>query len=105
MDFDLGLQGLGIVAACGLGFGAVVQIFAWSTTRWMWLTVALGWFVGGLFFSEVLFATATEAEIQPIIDGLAFDESLLGGVIGGVLAGVATWFAVRGGIIHRPTSI
>ena len=105
MQFDLGLQGLGILAACGLGFGAIVQIFAWSTTRWMWLAVALGWFVGGLFVSEVLFATATEGEIQPIIDGLAFDESLLGGVIGGTLAGVATWFAARGGILHGPTSI
>jgi len=105
VEFDLGLQGLGILAACGLGFGAVAQIFAWSTTRWMWLAVALGWFVGGLFVSEVLFATATEGEIQPIIDGLAFDESLLGGVIGGTLAGVATWFAARGGILHGPTSV
>jgi len=105
MQFDLGLQGLAILAACGLGFGVVVQIFAWSMTRWMWLAVALGWFVGGLFLSEVLFATATEDEIQPIIDGLAFDESLLGGLIGGSLAAVATWFASHGGMFHRPTSV
>jgi hypothetical protein len=51
--------------------------------------------VGGLFLSEVMFATSTEQDIQPIIDGLAFDESLLGGLIVGVVVVLATWYASR----------
>jgi hypothetical protein len=105
VQFDMGLQGLGILAACSLGFGVVAQIVGRSAGRWMWLVAAVGWFVGGLFFSEVMFATATEDEIQPIIDGLAFDESLLGGLILGSLSAVAAWFLTRRGMFHRPTSI
>ncbi|HEX5147536.1 MAG TPA: hypothetical protein VFW02_00555 [Candidatus Limnocylindrales bacterium] len=105
MQFDLGLQGLGILAACAVAFGVFTQILSWSLTRWMWLVAGLGWFVGGLFMSEVMFATATEDEIQPIIDGLAFDESLLGGLIVGGLAALATWFAARGPLYHRPTHV
>lgn len=105
MQFDLGLQGLGILAACSLGFGVVAQIVGRSAGRWLWLVAAVGWFVGGLFISEVMFATATEDEIQPIIDGLAFDESLLGGLIVGTLAAAAAWLLVRGGMFHRPTPV
>lgn len=102
MQFDLGLQGLGILLVISLIFGVIAQLVAGSHTRWMWLVAAAGWFVGGLFFSEVLFATATEAEIQPIIDGLAFDEALLGGLIGGVATVAVTWFVSRGGLTHGP---
>jgi hypothetical protein len=105
VQFDLGLQGLGILAACSLGFGLVAQIIGRSATRWMWLIAALGWFIGGLFMSEVAFATSTVDEIQPIIDGLAFDESLLGGLIVGTLAALAAWIMARGGMFHRRTLI
>jgi hypothetical protein len=105
MHIDLGLQGLGILAACSLGFGLVAQIVGRSAGRWMWLIAGIGWFVGGLFVSEVMFATSTEDEIQPIIDGLAFDESLLGGLIVGLLAAIGTWLAARGGMFHRTTPI
>ena len=105
MQFDLGLQGLAILAACSLGFGLVAQFVGRSAGRWMWLIAGLGWFVGGLFVSEVMFATATEDEIQPIIDGLAFDESLLGGLVVGTIAALLTWFLTRGGMFHRPTPI
>jgi len=50
--------------------------------------------------SEVLFATATEDEIQPIVDGLAFDEALLGGLVGGLVAVAATWLVAR--LSRRP---
>ncbi|HEY6013877.1 MAG TPA: hypothetical protein VIU37_07715 [Candidatus Limnocylindrales bacterium] len=105
MQFNLGLQGLGILAACSLGFGVVAQIVGRSAGRWMWLVAAVGWFVGGLFMSEVMFATATEGDIQPIIDGLAFDESLLGGLIVGTLAAIAAWVVVRGGVFNRRTLV
>ena len=48
-----------------------------ATTRWLWLIAAAGYFVGGLFISEVWFGWATQEELQPNIDGLSFDEVLL----------------------------
>ena len=96
MQFDLGSTAQVIVIFFAIGFGAVAQLVMGArATNWLWLTGALGWLVGALFMSEVLFATATEDEIQPIIDGLAFDEALLGGLIGGLAAIVLTWIAAR----------
>lgn len=100
MQFDIGLQGLGILVAISLAFGVVAQLLLGRrTTRWLWLIAAAGWLVGGLIASEIVWGSLTEDEIQPIIDGLAFDEALLGGVIGGVVAVVATWVVTR---LRRP---
>jgi hypothetical protein len=104
MQFDLGPYGIGILVALSLGFGVVAHVIAAKqNTPWMWLIGALGYFVGGLFASEVLFATATVDEIQPILDGLALDESLLGGLIVGVVAVLLTWYLTRGSQSRRPT--
>ncbi len=88
MQFDLGLQGLAIVTAMALLFGLIAQLVLgrWAHSHWLWLTGFIGWVVGALFMSEVVFAGATATEIQPVIDGLAFDESMLGGLIGGLIA-------------------
>jgi hypothetical protein len=93
MHFDLGSIGLGILLAISLIFGLVAQLAVGTgRTRRMWLIGATAWFVGGMYFSEVLFAWATIDDIQPIIDGLAFDEALLGGLLVGVPVVSATWF-------------
>jgi len=105
MQFDLGLQGLAILTAMSLGFGLIAQVVGRAETRWLWLIAACGWFVGGLFMSEVVFATATTDEIQPIIDGLAFDEALLGGLIVGVLVTlVARYVTGSSPFHHRPNA-
>ncbi len=105
MQFDLGSTAQIILIFFAVGFGAVAQLIMGDrATRWLWLTAALGWLIGGLFASEVLFATATEDEIQPIIDGLAFDEALLGGLIGGLAAVVLTWVLARLAAPARATS-
>ncbi len=105
MRLELGLDGLGVLAALSLGFGVVVHlVLGRATTRWLWLIGAAAWFVGGLFVSEVMFGTSTVDEIQPIIGGLAFDEALLGGLIAGVVAVLATWLVTRRGRAHRPIS-
>ena len=105
MLYDLGLSGLAILVICSLVFGVVAQIAGRAETPWLWLLGAAGWFVGGLYMSEVLFATATVDEIQPIIDGLAFDESLLGGLIGGIVVTVVARFLTGSSPFHghRPT--
>ncbi len=96
MQVDLGLQGLGILIAVSLVFGAIAQVvLGRGTTRLMWLIGAVAWFVGGLVASEVVWGTATEKELQPIIDGLAFDESLLGGLVVGVPVVLVTRYVAR----------
>jgi hypothetical protein len=106
MSYDLGITGLGLLVALSLAFGVVAQLAGRAETRWLWLLAAGGWFIGGLFMSEVLFATATVSEIQPIIDGLAFDEALLGGLIGGILVTVVTRYVTGSSPFqrHAPTA-
>jgi hypothetical protein len=106
MQFDLGLQGLGLLIGISLVFGVIAQLLAGSRaqTHWLWLIGATGWFLGGLFASEVVFANVTEQELQPIIDGLAFDEALLGGLIGGLAAVVVALLVATRGPTHRPLS-
>lgn len=101
MQYDLGLTGAGILITTSLAFGVVAQIAGRAETPWLWLLGALGWFMGGLYLSEVLFAAATIDEIQPIVDGLAFDEALLGGLIGGTLATLVGRFLTGSSPFHR----
>jgi hypothetical protein len=61
-----------------------------ATTRWLWLIAAAGYFLGGLFVSEVWFGWATQQELQPNIDGLSFDEVLLMGLVPGIVAVLVT---------------
>jgi ABC-type transporter Mla maintaining outer membrane lipid asymmetry permease subunit MlaE len=104
MQWDLGLQGLALLAFMSLGFGLVAQLIAGRvTTRWLWLIGATAYFVGGLLISEGWFGWATEAELQPTIDGLSFDEVLLIGLIPGIVAVVVTWYVTRrahAGVAH-----
>lgn len=87
MTWDLGLWGLAYLLAMSLAFGLVAQLVAGRvTTKWLWLIATAGFFVVGLFISEVLFGWATEEDLQPNIDGLSRDEVLLLGLIPGIAA-------------------
>jgi hypothetical protein len=102
VNYDLESIGLAILVGFSFGFGAIAQLIVGNrATHWLWLTGAAGWFVGGIAASEVIVGTMTAAEIQPIVGGLAFDEALLGGLVGGVLAVVATWLVARASGIER----
>jgi hypothetical protein len=91
MQWDLGLQGLGLLIAMSLGFGVVAQLVVGrAVTRWLWLIASVGYLVVGLFISEVWFGWATQEELQPNIDGLSFDEVLLG-----LVPGIATVLVIR----------
>ena len=83
MQLEIGAAGLGLLACIAVIFGLGAQAVLGLETRWLWLIGAVAWFAGGFFASEVVWGTMTVDEIQPIIDGLALDESLLGGVVAG----------------------
>jgi hypothetical protein len=86
MQWDLGLQGLGLLVLMSLGFGVIAQLIGGKViTRWLWLIATAAYFLAGLFISEVWFGWATEKELQPNIDGLSFDEVLIG-LVPGILA-------------------
>jgi hypothetical protein len=96
MQWDLGLQGLGVLLALSLGVGLVAHLVAHrSTTRWMGLIAAAAAFVTGLVTSEVWFGWATEEDLQPNVDGLSFDEALLSVLLAGVAAVVVTRLMMR----------
>ncbi len=97
MQYDLGLQGLGILLGSALLFGAVVQVIFWiSGPRWLWLVASVAYFAGGLLASEVVMGKeTTEENIQPLINGLAFDESLLGGILVGIPVALVAWYLAR----------
>ena len=101
MQFDLGFQGVGILVGLSLVFGVIAQFVGRAATHWDWLIAAGAWVIGGLFMSEVVFAKATVDEIQPIIDGLAFDEALLGGLVAGVVAWLGMRFLTGGSPFRR----
>jgi hypothetical protein len=94
-----------VLLLLALLFGLIAQFVAGARaqTQWLWLIGAAGWFIGGMFASEVIWATATVQDLQPIIDGLAFDEALLGGLIGGVVAVGLALLVHRTSTTHRPT--
>jgi len=105
MQIDLGLQGLALLIIPALIFGLAAQAIVWrSATHWMWLIGAAAWVVGGFIASEVILGgETTEANYQPLIDGLLWDEALLGGLVTGIVAVVVTWFATRGRhVAHMP---
>lgn len=86
MAWDLGLSGLAYLLAMSLVFGLAAHLIAGRvTTIWLWLIATAGFFLVGLFISEVLFGWATEEDLQPNIDGLSRDE-VLPGLIPGIAA-------------------
>ncbi|MFZ5872159.1 MAG: hypothetical protein ACOYXW_16725 [Actinomycetota bacterium] len=93
MTWDLGPLGLGLLVAMALVFGALAQLIV--RMRWTWLVAAGGYFLVGLFVSEVMFGWATEEELQPNVDGLSFDEVLLTGLVPGLLTVLLVRYLTR----------
>ena len=84
MQWDLGLQGVAVLAAISLGFGVVAGLIVGKGVAYRLLAIAIttvACFGVGLVTSEVLFGWATEEELQPNIDGLSRDEVLLSSVL------------------------
>jgi hypothetical protein len=102
VHWDIGLQGLGVVALYSLGFGLIAQLVMWrSTTHWLWLIAAGTFFIAGLLISEVWFGSAIGEELQPNIDGLSRDEALLAFIPASIVVWI-TWAFGRRKMRHRP---
>ena len=86
MQWDMGLQGIGTLLAMSLGFGVAAWLLLRRLApRWVPPAAAAVFFALGVVISEVWFGWATEEELQPNIDGLSFDEVMLGGLLSVVL--------------------
>jgi len=104
MEWDLGLGGMGLLLGMSIGFGVLARVVAGraeTTTRWLGLFGACGFFVAGLLTSEVWFGWATEEDLQPNVDGLSFDEALLAGLLGGIATVVVTRLVGRSRQLHH----
>ncbi|MHB8961036.1 MAG: hypothetical protein ACYDAN_15610 [Candidatus Limnocylindrales bacterium] len=96
MSWDLGPYGLGALLVMSLAFGVFAQAVFWNRATWaVGVAATIGAFIAGLFISEVLFGWATAEDLQPNIDGLSFDEVLIGFLLGG-LAVLAARYLARG---------
>jgi hypothetical protein len=96
MEWDLGIQGLGLLVLMALAFGVFAYLVAARyTTGWLGLIGGAVYFVWGLFVSEVWFGWATEEELQPNIDGLSFDEVLLLATLPLVAAVLVVRYVIR----------
>jgi hypothetical protein len=104
MQWDLGILGVVLLLAMSLAFGLLAPLVAGrakTTTRWLWLIAAGAFMVAGLLTSEVWFGWATEEDLQPNIDGLSFDETLLFGLLAGIVSVVITRHVMRRRLRHR----
>jgi hypothetical protein len=101
MQWDLGLGGLGLLLAMSLGFGVAAQLVAgMGVTRWMWLIAGATFLASGILISEAWFGWATAEDLQPNVDGLSFDESLLS-IIPGIASVILTRYVVHR--MHGPS--
>ena len=94
MQWDLGLQGIAVLAVMSLASGVVAQLVLRSV-KWLWLMGSAAFFVLAVVISEVWFGWATAEELQPNIDGLSFDEVLIGYLVGLVVVLVARFMIGR----------
>jgi hypothetical protein len=98
------MLGVVLLLAMSLAFGLLAQLVAGrakTATRWMWLIAAGAFFAVGLVTSEVWFGWATAEDLQPNIDGLSFDETLLFGLLAGIASVVITRYVTRRRLQHR----
>jgi hypothetical protein len=105
VEWDLGVAGIGVLALLAIGFGVVAQLLFWGRGWWIGAVAAGLSFVAGILISEVWFGWATGEDLQPNIDGLSFDEVLLGFLVGlPVLVVVRLVARRRGGVAEDRAS-
>ena len=84
MQWDLGLEGVSVLAAISLGFGVLAGLLVgrgWAFRLLATAVTTIASFGVGLLTSEWMFGWATEQELQPNVDGLSRDEVLLSSLL------------------------
>lgn len=90
MQWDMGLEGLAVLALMALALGALAWLVFRGRHGWWPTAIAtVGFLVVGMLISEGVFGWATATDLQPNIGGLSFDEVLLALVASAVIVVVA----------------
>ena len=101
-EWDLGLKGAGVLLLYALVFGLFAGLVLWRYTGWwVGLIATAAYFVAGLLISEWWFGWATAEDLQPNIDGLSRDETLLAWIPGIIAVLVIRHFARRRALDHE----
>lgn len=98
MQWDLGVTGLLYLGAMSLAFGVLAALLVSKDAAyrlWAGVITTAASFGVGLFVSEVMFGWATEAELQPNIDGLSRDEVLLSSLLTTLIVVLGMRYAAR----------
>lgn len=84
MQWDLGLEGVSLLAAISFCFGVLAGLLVgrgWAHRLVATAITTVACFCVGLLTSEWVFGWATEEELQPNVDGLSRDEVLLSSLL------------------------
>jgi len=97
----LGLGGWAILIVGSLIFGVGAQFIGETRTGFEWLVDAVAAFAGALVASEFIIAWQA---MGPVVDGLALVPALVGGLVVGLVAEVATRYLTGGHYTHGAMS-
>jgi len=97
----LGLGGWAALIVGALVFGVAAQFVGETRTGYEWLVDAVAAGIGALVASEFIVAWQGFA---PVFDGLAIMPALIGGLVVGIVAEVATRYLTGGTYTGRPMS-
>lgn len=103
MEFaiSLGLGGAILLIAGALVLGVVAQFVRETRTGYEWLVDAIAFGVGALVASEFIVAFQ---DTEPVWDGLALVNALIGGLVVGLIVEVATRYLTGGTYSGHPLS-
>jgi uncharacterized membrane protein YeaQ/YmgE (transglycosylase-associated protein family) len=99
LALTLGLWGWIAVIVGALVFGVLAQSIGETRTGYEWLVDAIAAGFGAIVASEFIVATQS---FGPMFDGLAIVPALIGGLVVGLAAELATRFATGGTYVAHP---
>lgn len=101
LNIALGVGGWFILIVGSLAFGVIAQFVGDTRTGYEWLVDSIAAAIGALVASE--FIVAWQA-FGPVVDGLALVPALVGGLVVGLIAEVATRYLTGGHYTHGAMS-
>jgi uncharacterized membrane protein YeaQ/YmgE (transglycosylase-associated protein family) len=93
LTIGLGLAGWILVIAAAVVFGVVAQLLGETRTGYEWLVDSVAFGIGAIVASEFVIEWRG---FEPVFDGLAVAPAVLGGLVVGTVAEVATRLSTGG---------